>query len=202
MPAHKHFQQTRQLNLWGFKRHKKNKNVWFHPHFIRGSVDGLKCIERVEVRTSDTSKRGPPPERRPTFDSRELKQVEALRIASPKEISTTDSSASSLATSRLKTGWETDNSNADHVSEVTIPNSGAMLIQALDKHKHFPFRLYDMLEYMSKSEHRSAIRWTHNGLAFVIIQQDVIVEHVLPIFFNQTKFRSFVSSSRILAKWP
>ena len=59
-----------------------------------------------------------------------------------------------------------------------------------------------MLEYVPESEHSSAIHWTHNGLAFVIIQQDVIMEHVLPIFFNQTKFRSFVGSSRILAKWP
>jgi hypothetical protein len=85
------------------------------------------------------------------------------------------------------------------MSEVIMPDSGAMLVQALDHQKHFPFKLYTMLEYLSKSEHNSALHWTHNGLAFVIIQQDVIVEHVLPLFFNQTKFRSFVSSSRILA---
>jgi hypothetical protein len=56
-----------------------------------------------------------------------------------------------------------------------------------------------MLEYVSESEHSSAIHWTHGGIAFVIIQQDVFLEHVVPMFFNQTKFRSFVSSSHILA---
>ena len=59
--------------------------------------------------------------------------------------------------------------------------------------KHFPFRLYAMLEYVSKSEHSAAISWTHDGLAFVINQLDVFLEHVVPIFFNQTKFQSFVS---------
>jgi hypothetical protein len=56
-----------------------------------------------------------------------------------------------------------------------------------------------MLECVSESEHSSAIQWTHNGRAFVIIQQDVFLEHVVPVFFNQTKFPSFVSLSRILA---
>jgi len=50
-----------------------------------------------------------------------------------------------------------------------------------------------MLEYVAKSEHSSAISWTHDGLAFIINKQDVFLEHVMPIFFNQTKFRSFVS---------
>ena len=56
-----------------------------------------------------------------------------------------------------------------------------------------------MLEYVSESEHSSAIRWTKNGKAFIIIQKDIIVEHVLPMFVHQTKFTSFVSSSCILA---
>jgi hypothetical protein len=113
-----------------------------------------------------------------------------------------DSLATSLATTRLTTGYETDvtsNASSVNLSEVIVPDSGAMLVQAMDQHKHFPFKLYAMLEYLSKSEHSSALHWANNGLAFVIIQQDVIVEHVLPLFFNQTKFRSFVSSSRILA---
>ncbi|KAL3826352.1 hypothetical protein ACHAXA_003676, partial [Cyclostephanos tholiformis] len=52
-----------------------------------------------------------------------------------------------------------------------------------------------MLEYVSKSEHSAAISWTDDGLAFVINQLDVFLEHVVPIFFNQTKFRSLASST-------
>ncbi len=67
------------------------------------------------------------------------------------------------------------------------------LRSTLSMNKRFPSKLYAMLECVSESEHSSAIHWTHNGLAFVIIQQDVFLEHVAPVFFNQTKFLSFVS---------
>ena len=39
------------------------KKIWFHPHFIRGSVSGLERIQRVEVRTSNSSKIRPPERR-------------------------------------------------------------------------------------------------------------------------------------------
>ena len=79
-------------------------------------------------------------------------------------------------------------------------------ISTLSMDMHFPLRLYAMLEYASGSEHGSAIHWTHNGQAFVVSQLDVVVEHVLPVFFNLTKFRSFVSytsyfSPVFLALW-
>jgi hypothetical protein len=77
-----------------------------------------------------------------------------------------------------------------------------LLGSPLSINKLFPFRLYAMLEYVTESEHSSAIQWTHDGLAFVIIQKDVIVEHILPMFSNQTMFQSFVSLSHILASEP
>ncbi|KAL3826874.1 hypothetical protein ACHAXA_000842 [Cyclostephanos tholiformis] len=130
---------TRQLSLWGFRR-LNARNTWFNQYFIRGSVEGLKYIKRVEVKTSDPSKKGPP-ERRPTFDSSELKRVTTLRIASLREMSTknspspeeevsADSMASFPATSILKTGYEIDdttNTCSDQISEVTMPYSEAAL---------------------------------------------------------------------------
>ena len=99
--------------------------------------------------------------------------------------------------------WFTDN-NKTSLGSTSPMNKHfpSRLIQALDQHKNFPSRLHAMLEHVSESEHSSAVHWTHDGLAFVVIQQDVLVEHVLPIFFNQTKFRSFVSPSGILASVP
>ena len=59
---------------------------------------------------------------------------------------------------------------------------------------HFPFKLYDMLEYASDSvEHGSAVSWTEDGKGFIIRDKDLFLNDIVPLFFRQTKFRSFVS---------
>jgi hypothetical protein len=60
------------------------------------------------------------------------------------------------------------------------------------KKMSFPFRLYAMLEYASDNGHSWALSWTDNGRSFTIHHEDWFFEHIVPIFFNQTKFRSFV----------
>ena len=49
--------KTRQLNLWEFTRLNTPVNAgspssWMHPHFIRGNIDGLYQITRVEVKSA------------------------------------------------------------------------------------------------------------------------------------------------------
>ena len=44
-----HNKQTRQLNLWGFTR-LSDIDAWTHPYFIRGSLERLERIKRVEVK--------------------------------------------------------------------------------------------------------------------------------------------------------
>ena len=46
--------QTRQLNLWSFSR-DTNSGEWQHKDFIRGSVERLQYIERVENKSKATS---------------------------------------------------------------------------------------------------------------------------------------------------
>ena len=54
-------QQTRQLNLWGFTPNRIfGTTTWAHRHFIRGNIDGLKSIKRVEVKMNGALKGGPP----------------------------------------------------------------------------------------------------------------------------------------------
>jgi hypothetical protein len=65
----------------------------------------------------------------------------------------------------------------------------------LKEHNHFPFKLYDMLEYAADSEYSSAVSWVADGGAFAIHDKDTFLNHIVPLFFKQTKFRSFVSSS-------
>mmetsp|Transcript_39227 Transcript_39227/g.84604 ORF Transcript_39227/g.84604 Transcript_39227/m.84604 type:complete len:337 (-) Transcript_39227:112-1122(-) len=47
---------TRQLNLWGFTRCVCNEGpvdgAWKHEHFVRGRVENLGFIQRVEVKSS------------------------------------------------------------------------------------------------------------------------------------------------------
>jgi len=58
----------------------------------------------------------------------------------------------------------------------------------------FPFKLYEMLEYASN--HRLAsIVWTHDGEAFKIVDADAFMNDVAPLFFKQSKFRSFTRES-------
>ena len=65
----------------------------------------------------------------------------------------------------------------------------------LKEQYHFPFKLYSMLQYAADSEYSSAISWTEEGQAFAIHNKDTFLEHVVPMFFKQTKFISFVSLS-------
>lgn len=62
----------------------------------------------------------------------------------------------------------------------------------------FPFKLHEMLEYASScdsAQMKSACFWSPSGVEFVISDKDVVMEDLAPMFFKQTKFRSFVSSS-------
>ena len=62
----------------------------------------------------------------------------------------------------------------------------------------FPFKLYEMLEYACDSEFADSLFWSPDGSVFVIDDKDVMMNDLAPMFFKQTKFRSFVS--RLLAE--
>ena len=57
----------------------------------------------------------------------------------------------------------------------------------------FPFKLYEMLKYARASGVSSSISWLADGTGFVIHNKDAMMNDLTPMFFNQTKFRSFVS---------
>jgi len=65
--------------------------------------------------------------------------------------------------------------------------------------EHFPFRLYDMLEYAAADDGlRSIVTWSADGRSFSIHQKDIFMEHIVPKFFKITKFRSFVSTINLV----
>ena len=56
----------------------------------------------------------------------------------------------------------------------------------------FPVKLHDLLTYAENHGlDKSVISWTDDGRAFIVHDQDKLVETLLPLFFGQTKYRSF-----------
>ena len=56
----------------------------------------------------------------------------------------------------------------------------------------FPIKLYAMLELADYHVGFSqAVTWLPHGRAFRILNKDKFMDEVVPVFFNQTKIRSF-----------
>eukprot|EP00984_Skeletonema_dohrnii_P024394 scaffold13505_cov81-Skeletonema_dohrnii-CCMP3373.AAC.4 len=69
--------------------------------------------------------------------------------------------------------------------------------QQFQQQQTFPFKLYNMLEYACDSEFSSSVSWTADGSAFIVHDQEVMMDNLAPMFFNQTKFRSFTRQLNI-----
>jgi hypothetical protein len=57
----------------------------------------------------------------------------------------------------------------------------------------FPYKLYAMLEGADESSYSSIVSWNTDGRSFTIHDSDAFMEQVVPMYFQQTHFRSFVS---------
>jgi len=56
----------------------------------------------------------------------------------------------------------------------------------------FPIKVYAMLELAENLfEFSQAVRWLPHGRAFKILNKVKFMDEVVPLFFNQTKIRSF-----------
>ena len=91
------------------------------------------------------------------------------------------------------------------VRRVTDESTSATSKSAMKEPPHtFPFKLYEMLEYACDSEFSSSLSWSADGSTFVIHDKDVMMDDLAPMFFKQTKFRSFVSvlNTCLLTIWP
>lgn len=69
---------------------------------------------------------------------------------------------------------------------------------SLKKEQHhqqqtFPFKLFEMIKYANDSGYSSLLSWSPDGKTFYIHDKDAMMNDLAPRFFNQTKFRSFVS---------
>ena len=55
----------------------------------------------------------------------------------------------------------------------------------------FPFKLYDMLDASDSDGFASIVSWQDNGRAFKVHKPSKFVESIMPVYFKQTKYKSF-----------
>lgn len=93
--------QTRQLNLWGFTR-DTNSGEWQHKDFIRGRVERLQYIERVENKSKATSSATNAQQLRQTFrhiiNTRSKRHKKHVNYSEDKEVSTQEEEDSNNTT--------------------------------------------------------------------------------------------------------
>ena len=77
-------------------------------------------------------------------------------------------------------------------SQIMIATSKNQESLHTEDNRNFPFKLYDMLEFASVSGYCSVISWTPDGHSFAILNDDEFLNNIVPMFFKQTKLRSFV----------
>jgi hypothetical protein len=64
-------------------------------------------------------------------------------------------------------------------------------MRSIEPPQTFPYKLYSMLESISSSTDGPAITWLPHGRAFTIIDKDKFMAEIAPVYFVQTKIRSF-----------
>lgn len=62
----------------------------------------------------------------------------------------------------------------------------------------FPWKLHDMLDRSTSEGNEDVVSWVDNGEAFRVHLPDVFVEHIMPRFFKQTKYKSVSNIQTIL----
>ena len=79
------------------------------------------------------------------------------------------------------------------VTDEPISAPPNLTMKEQQQHQTFPYKLYEMLEYACDSEFSSSLSWSADGSCFIIHDKEVMMDDLAPMFFKQTKFRSFVS---------
>jgi hypothetical protein len=59
---------------------------------------------------------------------------------------------------------------------------------------HFPTQLYRMLDDVERLGNTGIISWSNDGLAFIVYQPKVFAETCMKNYFNQSKYKRYVSS--------
>ena len=187
----------RQLNLYGFNRFSAgpDQGSYYHEKFLRGMKFLCRRMTRQKVNGNRIRSAGNPDEE---------PRLSNYAICPPPVISTEDSPISSSPTNKKFTyisrkedeyGDENHAEDQDIEDEETVNekcvslsnsqrNNGGVLVS-------FPLRLQRMLDKLEAEQETNIISWLSHGRAFLVHDPEAFVDHLMPVYFNQTKYSSF-----------
>lgn len=61
-----------------------------------------------------------------------------------------------------------------------------------DSKQKFPWILHQVLEDAEKNDNDHIVAWSESGISFKVHKRDELMKQILPQYFRQTKFKSFV----------
>ena len=61
-----------------------------------------------------------------------------------------------------------------------------------DKGGLFPELLHDLLEDVETSNESDIVAWAPSGRCFKVFKKETFIAHILPRYFKQSKYKSFV----------
>jgi hypothetical protein len=80
--------------------------------------------------------------------------------------------------------------------DLTFPNISSNTVDnATGKNKesrlHFPCKVYEMLEAAEQEGLEDIVSWNKEGTGFTVHNKDLFTKTIIPMYFNQTKYKSF-----------
>eukprot|EP00562_Extubocellulus_spinifer_P000962 CAMPEP_0178481256 /NCGR_PEP_ID=MMETSP0696-20121128/6117_1 /TAXON_ID=265572 /ORGANISM="Extubocellulus spinifer, Strain CCMP396" /LENGTH=395 /DNA_ID=CAMNT_0020108721 /DNA_START=376 /DNA_END=1563 /DNA_ORIENTATION=- len=101
----------------------------------------------------------------------------------------------SLSSSTTTTKIQSSKSSTSSTRRRTTcrTNKGASVVSARAKisSRHFPLQLHDMLNDSEDKGFEDIVSWQPHGRCFVVHRPKDFVEHIMPVYFKQSKFPSF-----------
>ncbi|CAJ1948775.1 unnamed protein product [Cylindrotheca closterium] len=193
----RYFKQTkyksfqRQLNLYGYTRINEGpgKGGYKHKHFLRGNKDLCQYISRQSSEESGSNTVGATvsSSSNPTF----YKSLGALSthipMIAPRNATRTQINTVSPETSTNQFAAKPANFQLCDKKEIT--DQYRALIQ---KDYQFPWKLYEMLDNAPINDYEHIVSWQPPGNnCFRVHDPIMFVSCVMPLFFKQTKYKSF-----------
>lgn len=97
-----------------------------------------------------------------------------------------------VATKKIGTESSTDAASALAVAAAAATGSKTSKNKPNKKEKKFPWILHKIIEDAEREGNQSIVAWMPSGRSFVVYKRDEFMERILPRYFRQTKYKSFV----------
>ena len=183
----------RQLNLYGFNRFSAglDQGSYYHEKFLRGLKFLCRRMTRQKVNGNRIRSAGNPDEE-PNLARFPSCPPPMISTGSPNKIFSYNSREE-----ENDEEYETDNDDDDQDAEdeetedekcsteaTTQRNNGGVLVS-------FPLKLQRMLDKLEAERDTDIISWLSHGRAFIVHDPESFVDHLMPVYFNQSKYSSF-----------